>query len=340
MHEEPRLHPRKPRVTGWRVSASADPRSVSSFAAVVLTVVAVALTYALFQASVAVQSLVRGVSWDVARAHVVSDALGLALVQAAAFALVLFGAVRLTTASPRESLGLRAVPFGTVLLALLAGAALQFPLAELANLVQLVAPVSPELVAQQQRVLDASSPLVAFAAFLSFVVVAPITEELLFRGVILRGLRVTHGAPIALVLSSALFALSHLGAISAIVYALVAGLVLGAVAIRTGSTLVSIALHAGVNAMPVLLPARLVQIPGFNTVSPTGTPSPHVAPALVIASVAAARARGAVSLWLGVNQENGRANRFYEKQGFALVGTKRFLVGTRFEDDFVRERMI
>ncbi len=65
-----------------------------------------------------------------------------------------------------------------------------------------------------------------------------------------------------------------------------------------------------------------------------------VAPALVIATVAAARARGAVSLWLGVNQENGRANRFYEKQGFALVGTKHFLVGTRFEDDFVRERMI
>lgn len=65
-----------------------------------------------------------------------------------------------------------------------------------------------------------------------------------------------------------------------------------------------------------------------------------VAPALVIASVAAARARGAVSLWLGVNQENERANRFYEKHGFALVGTKRFLVGTRFEDDFVRERMI
>ena len=57
---------------------------------------------------------------------------------------------------------------------------------------------------------------------------------------------------------------------------------------------------------------------------------------LVAAATEAARIRGAVSMWLGVNQENVRANRFYEKQGFARVGTKRFLVGERYEDDFVR----
>ncbi|CAN5378703.1 GNAT family N-acetyltransferase [soil metagenome] len=57
---------------------------------------------------------------------------------------------------------------------------------------------------------------------------------------------------------------------------------------------------------------------------------------LVAASVESARDRGAVSVWLGVNQENVRANRFYEKRGFALAGTKRFLVGDRYEDDFVR----
>jgi len=61
-----------------------------------------------------------------------------------------------------------------------------------------------------------------------------------------------------------------------------------------------------------------------------------LAAALVERSAEAARARGARSLWLGVNQQNARANRFYEKQGFALAGTKRFLVGERYEDDFVR----
>ena len=69
-------------------------------------------------------------------------------------------------------------------------------------------------------------------------------------------------------------------------------------------------------------------------------PSAHgtgLAAALVAASLEAARGRGARSMWLGVNQQNARANRFYEKHGFARVGTKRFLVGERYEDDYVRE---
>jgi ribosomal protein S18 acetylase RimI-like enzyme len=65
-----------------------------------------------------------------------------------------------------------------------------------------------------------------------------------------------------------------------------------------------------------------------------------VAAALVAATVDEAIRRGAASVWLGVNQENARANRFYDKSGFALVGTKRFEVGDRYEDDFVRERVL
>lgn len=61
-----------------------------------------------------------------------------------------------------------------------------------------------------------------------------------------------------------------------------------------------------------------------------------IARQLVEVSVAAAADRGVASIWLGVNQENERANRFYEKCGFAKVGTKKFLVGDRYEDDFVR----
>jgi GNAT superfamily N-acetyltransferase len=53
-------------------------------------------------------------------------------------------------------------------------------------------------------------------------------------------------------------------------------------------------------------------------------------------SIAVAVARGAASVWLGVNQLNARANRFYEKNGFVNVGVKHFLVGDKLEDDFVR----
>lgn len=51
-----------------------------------------------------------------------------------------------------------------------------------------------------------------------------------------------------------------------------------------------------------------------------------------------ARTRHAIGVWLGVNQQNERAQRFYAKSGFTVGGTKRFLVGDRYEDDFVMER--
>lgn len=44
---------------------------------------------------------------------------------------------------------------------------------------------------------------------------------------------------------------------------------------------------------------------------------------------------GSVCLWLGVNQQNLRAQRFYLKQGFAVVGTRRFQLGAHFEHDYV-----
>jgi len=62
-----------------------------------------------------------------------------------------------------------------------------------------------------------------------------------------------------------------------------------------------------------------------------------VASTLVAATLAAARERGAAGVWLGVNQENERAARFYQKCGFGVVGTKQFHLGDRVEDDFVRE---
>jgi tRNA (guanine37-N1)-methyltransferase len=65
-----------------------------------------------------------------------------------------------------------------------------------------------------------------------------------------------------------------------------------------------------------------------------------VAHALMAASVDEGRARGAAGMWLGVNLLNARARAFYERSGFAVVGTKHFTVGSRVEDDFVLERAL
>ncbi len=62
-----------------------------------------------------------------------------------------------------------------------------------------------------------------------------------------------------------------------------------------------------------------------------------VAGTLMAGVLGAAGGTGASSIWLGVNQQNARANRFYEKNGFVQVGTRTFQVGSSLENDFVRE---
>lgn len=63
-----------------------------------------------------------------------------------------------------------------------------------------------------------------------------------------------------------------------------------------------------------------------------------IAASLMAASVRSAADDGAIGMWLGVNQLNERAQRFYGKHGFERVGARRFLVGDRYEDDWVMER--
>lgn len=61
---------------------------------------------------------------------------------------------------------------------------------------------------------------------------------------------------------------------------------------------------------------------------------------LLAASIDAVRDAGALGMWLGTNVENERAQRFYRKHGFEVVGTKRFKLGDRYEDDLVFERAL
>jgi len=50
------------------------------------------------------------------------------------------------------------------------------------------------------------------------------------------------------------------------------------------------------------------------------------------------RELGWSALWLNVNQQNKRANRFYEKWGFNIVGECDFILGSSVQKDFIRER--
>ncbi|UXA08863.1 GNAT family N-acetyltransferase [Mycobacterium sp. SMC-2] len=63
-----------------------------------------------------------------------------------------------------------------------------------------------------------------------------------------------------------------------------------------------------------------------------------VATALMDLALATAGAWGVGRVWLGVNQANERAQRFYAKNGFTVSGTRTFQVGAGRENDFVMSR--
>ena len=87
---------------------------------------------------------------------------------------------------------------------------------------------------------------------------------------------------------------------------------------------------AAVTVRPTIELSKFYLMPGHH-----GT---GVAGILMAAALGVARESGAAAVWLGVNEENERANRFYAKHGFAEVGRKHFTVGDRVENDFVRLR--
>lgn len=61
---------------------------------------------------------------------------------------------------------------------------------------------------------------------------------------------------------------------------------------------------------------------------------------LMQSAIAWAAEAGATALWLGVNRNNERAQRFYRKHGFTVTGSRRFRLGDSYEDDFVMARPI
>lgn len=61
---------------------------------------------------------------------------------------------------------------------------------------------------------------------------------------------------------------------------------------------------------------------------------------LMRATLQAGAEAGGAGIWLGVNSQNARAIRFYEKSGFRKVAARSFKLGSSVEHDFVLERPI
>lgn len=209
-----------------------------------------------------------GLTWEHASQTVSTEPLTLGVAQLVGLGVALIvGAARAYPEAPvREAVSLQPTTLRALALATIAGLCLQFSLAELGNVVSQLVPAIATTEQEEASIAAATridGPLRAITVTFAFVVVAPVTEELLFRGLLLSALRARLGTAGALFFTSVLFGLFHLVPL-AVIYASIAGLLLGWVFLRTGSIAPGIAMHAANNAVGVLLPAELVPIPGLS----------------------------------------------------------------------------
>ncbi|WP_174557466.1 GNAT family N-acetyltransferase [Nocardia vaccinii] len=87
-----------------------------------------------------------------------------------------------------------------------------------------------------------------------------------------------------------------------------------------------------VDLRPVLEINKMYVLPGHH--------GSGVSTALMTAALNHARDNGYAGVWLGVNQDNARAQRFYAKRGFRIVGTRTFTVGATVCHDYLMQHAL
>lgn len=178
-----------------------------------------------------------------------------------AFGLVVLVATRRSGVGVRETYPLSAVSARVLVLTavLILGAVIL--LSDIDNLTRSVFPPPDALVEAFESLLNAGDyPL---SSFFLLVVVAPVTEEVLFRGLILKGFLAHYSRRRAILLSALLFAVMHTNPWQ-FISAFVAGVILAWLLIETGSLLPCLFAHAVANGTAYLAGLTRVEIPGFT----------------------------------------------------------------------------
>jgi hypothetical protein len=131
-----------------------------------------------------------------------------------------------------------------------------YPLIVLHNfvLVWLGVPTQGEGITELYQALDTPFPF-----FLASVILAPLSEEIFFRGFLFQGLRQKYGWVKALLISSAIFAFFHLEP-AAFIPTFILGCVLGYAFERSNSLWPGIILHFLVNGLAFCLTVAAVQL--------------------------------------------------------------------------------
>ncbi len=197
--------------------------------------------------------------------HLASHPAVIGVINLGACALVITMGWRIGRPTMSEVWALRRVSGRAVAGVIVASGGAIILLSEVDNLVRFILP-APEWIVRLFADLSAPSGNVGSAVFL-LVMVAPVTEELLFRGLILRGLLQRFGATEAFLLSSMLFGLVHLNPWQ-FVSAAALGVLFAWWYARTRSLIPSVLGHALVNATVVGHRWLPFEVRGFNAGQP------------------------------------------------------------------------
>lgn len=179
-----------------------------------------------------------------------------------AFGIVILVATRRGGVGFREPYPLSAVSMRVLALTAVLILGTVILLSDIDNLTRSVFPPPRTLVEAFESIMNtADHPL---SSFFLLVVVAPVTEEVLFRGLILRGFLANYSKRRAILLSALLFAVMHTNPWQ-FISAFVAGVLLAWLLIETGSLLPCLFAHAVANGTAWLAGLTQVEIPGFTS---------------------------------------------------------------------------
>lgn len=178
--------------------------------------------------------------------------LALAFFNTASISIVLFAGLRLTKASFREVFPVAPVRWFLFIPMTLTIIGMVILLSEIDNLLRTVLPIPASLATKVQRILG--NPETLFSSIFTLVVVAAVTEEFLFRGLILRGLLQNYSVRKAIVVSALLFGVFHI-----LPWQIFGAFVFGAIFawwfVKTRSLLPGLFGHALNNALPSIMMA-------------------------------------------------------------------------------------
>ena len=191
--------------------------------------------------------------------------------------------LRLSRISPRAYFSIRPFPPGLLWPLFVMAFSGSVLIAELGNWSERLLPMPDRIRDLFMNFLIAGNSAEWLARIGLLIVLAPITEEFVFRGVFLYGLVHNYGPVRGILMSGICFGVFHLIPWQALGAAFV-GILLGIVVYRTGSIFAGMALHAFWNALPLLAFSLIPEnaLTGYNTLH---VPS-HIPPSALLLSAA------------------------------------------------------